>query len=155
MNFNSIFYENFKPTEIRLLPLNDKLKGALFGMDIFTIQQKFILDELKLKKKGAFRYIYQGIRASNETLALFQCEGYVIGMGVIEEVVKYDEKQEDLYNGEIRFIPESLITFYPISLEELNRFWPDLKGLSRAKQHLDASKFYQFYLFLQTRHLFY
>lgn len=155
MKFNSNYYENFIPTEIRLLPLNNKLKGALFGMDIFTIQQKFILDELKFKKNGAFRYIHKGIKANNGTLVLFQCEGYIIGMGIIEEVVKYNEKQEQLYNGEIRFIPESLTTFYPISLEELNKFWPEIKVLARAKQHLNTNKFYPFYLFLQARHLFY
>ncbi|WDU82627.1 hypothetical protein [Caloramator sp. Dgby_cultured_2] len=50
MKFNSNYYDNFKPTEIRLLPLSNKVEDALPDMDIFEIQQKYILGELKNQK---------------------------------------------------------------------------------------------------------
>lgn len=79
------------------------------------------------------------MNAPDGSLVIFQYEGFIVASAILNKIVKFDNKLDDIYSGAYDFEVDSIRTFAPITYDELKSIVPSLKAFSQTKQFIDTT----------------
>ncbi len=122
---------NHNKLEIRILPMSKSEEFPQWSIE--EVQQKYFLKDL-IEKNGYYYYRKVGMRSANGSLVLFQFDNAIIAAARILDTKKYKAPIDGLYYGAYIFDTKSVITFEPITYDELHVIDNNLAPFSQVKQ---------------------
>lgn len=128
--------ERSQPPPVQLIPMSASDEFA--GWSIEDIQQQFFLVEILYREPpGTYFLRAKGVNAGPGTVLLFQTHGKVIASGVLIGQYEVSGTASEPRKS-LLLDPSSILVFEPVDAAFIQRFWPDFKNFSQAKQKLAA-----------------
>ncbi|MCL9637515.1 HNH endonuclease [Bacillus zanthoxyli] len=140
---------HLKIPAIRLLPMS-KDDPEFRGKSINYVQEWFTT-----KLPYRVYNFKKGMNAEPGTLTLFQYNGAVVAMAVLEEKIFYEDESETGYRGAYNFIPSSIAVFTPITSKEIKNIWRKFKAFNQSLQKLKIENYSMFYNLLLHKNIRY
>jgi hypothetical protein len=106
------------------------------GQSIQEVQELYFLGYLPQVRKGSFR-CHTVISAAPGSTVLFQYLNRVIAAAQLVGQRPLLKKDKYGYTHELLFNPATIRVFEPVDLAAIQRIWPRVKGLNRARWKLD------------------
>lgn len=116
------------------------------GYDVKTIHREFFEDDLidNADEDGCcyFAFTTQTIDLDEEIkFLLFQFDSKIVAAGLLIDIDYFEEADEEGFIGAYVFNASSIVTFSPVSLDELKNAFPNVKKLGADPLMLDGSRF--------------
>lgn len=122
--------------EAQILPMSEKESDWQSAPEV---QEEYFLDRLPHAQNGSYR-CHTLISAPTGSTVLFQYDGSIIAAAQLVGQGKLPKKDENGYTHELRFDTGTIRVFDPIDLATVQKIWPRVKGLNRARWKLDARR---------------
>lgn len=125
---------------VRILPMD---RNDFRGQTRAQVQRNYFRGDL-IRRQGRFYFYEKGLRVDEGAIVLFQYDNAIIALAEFVDSERYKRPKWERCWGHLDFKPDSIQTFTPVSLKDVQKIWPEVAEFGQVKWTLDPQGYQQF-----------